>query len=433
MNNQNIEDQFKYASKLFDHSLLNNNEFTSILKLMIYFPFGLFILILRVLLIILLKILLKVIPRLKHDKYFVRLCCLTFGINAKLINSTIDSDDQNNLKIYVSNHVTCLDFYSIKYFINNLNYTNQDQMSYLRQSVNFFINLLEANESKKDGEDLYKVRANYPFLFCPERSCTNGRFGLLRFDQVPFDLVLSNFDFNVSIVPVCLKVSRPYMPLSITFSNDFLNTIFTLFAPMTVYEIEIMKKIENVANETSAVLSDRVRGLISKNLKLESTSLTSDEIKNIFVDYEAFLERTIQQQRQRNTNSNIYNNISTSQNRQISFADISRLALQIKDILPYVSFETIQRHVQQSSTLDIESVIASILDSNDQEEVRAEDESHSLLSMSSQENLNTSLKKNNSPTSSSFGHKPSEFKSFQEKKFELLNEARQRYLSKHTS
>ena len=66
------------------------------------------------------------------------------------------------------------------------------------------------------------------------------------------------------------------------------------------------------------------------------------------------------------TNVALRSTSQRSQNQQVnnsmSFSDISKLALQIKDILPHASYELIQRHIYAAPTLDIDTVLASILD-----------------------------------------------------------------------
>jgi ancient ubiquitous protein 1 len=455
--NTNIEDQFKYVSKFYDLTLINGNDITSVLKLILYFPIGLALLTVRLFLISILKLLLVLIPSLKSNSQFIQLSCYCYGIQTKFENkiesSRTNNDDSNALKIFISNHVSCLDYYSIKSIINKLNYVNSNDS--LSSLCSCLVNLFDTSIKNKQDDDFYAQKSNYPLLFFPEQYCTNGRFGLLKFDSEPFDTVLKNkSDERIVIVPVCLKLTRPFIPLSINYlnSNDLVNVLFTLFAPITIYNIEILNQIEKLPDETSDQLNDRVRNILAKNLNFELSDLDGNQINYVWNAYEKHLENLIQQQQQRqqqNINNTHLNR--KEENKDISFDDISRLALQIKDILPNVSFETIQRHVQKSSTLDIESIIASILDSNDHEIYEDENtgnnsfsnDSSSLLPTSSSSNNfqssnvgmpkltpNANMKRNNSSSSTGFNSK-SGYKSFQERKFELLNEARQRYLAKH--
>ena len=452
--NTNIEDQYKYVAKFYDLNLINGNDFTSILKLIFYFPIGLTLILLRLISLSFLKLLLILIPSLKTNLQFIQLSCFCYGIQAKLTTkseSSTSNDDSNVLKIFISNHVSCLDYYSIKSIINKLNYANSNDS--VSGSCNFLVNLFETSIKNKQDDDFYSKKSNYPLLFFPEQYCTNGRFGLLKFDSHPFDIVLSNkTDDRIVIVPICLKLTRPYIPLSINYlnSNDFINVLLTLFAPITIYNVEILNQIEKLPDETSEHMNERVRNILAKNLNFELSDLDGNQIKYVWNAYEKHLENLIRQQQQRQNQNGDNVNRRATENKDISFDDISRLALQIKDILPNVSFETIQRHVKKSATLDIESILASILDSNDHEIDDNENsgnnsfgnDSSSLLPASSssyQQSANASMtkstsspsmKRNNSSSSATLNNKGG-YKSFQERKFELLNEARQRYLAKH--
>jgi hypothetical protein len=233
-----------------------------------------------------------------------------------------------------------------------------------------------------------------------------------------------NNSIKAEIKPVCLNISRPILPFSVNYlySNDFANIFLCLFAPITVYRINILNSISKHENETSEEFAKRIQNLIASKLGIKSSDLEHEQLKQVFTNY----QRNLQHQRQARPSSI---NRARSSN-SLSFSDISRLALQIKDILPDVSFETIQRHVQQSSSVDIDTIIASILDSNEADSsINTSNQNESLqqvgTSLNSQSS-SSSLKQNTSTSSLS-----NKMKSYEEKKFDLINEARKRYLSKN--
>jgi hypothetical protein len=136
---------------------------------------------------------------------------------------------------------------------------------------------------------------------------------------------------------------------------------------------------------------------------------------------------------------------SPSSRSKMSFTDTSKLALQIKDILPNASYELIQRHIQAAPTLDIDTVLASILDD---EQLNAEEEDSASNSNNNLGDLlnsraasfaaSTSTSSNSSPlhhggtkSTSALRSATNRFKSYEERKFELLNDARRRFLSKN--
>ncbi|CAF0825988.1 unnamed protein product [Brachionus calyciflorus] len=118
----------------------------------------------------------------------------------------------------------------------------------------------------------------------------------------------------------------------------------------------------------------------------------------------------------------------SEKNHSVGVSDVCKLAMQIKDILPDVSFETIKYHINSSSTLDIDTVLASILDADSQE-------SSLLRSQSSPVTVTSSPKPVISSSKASVfeSKKPNKYKTYEERKFDLINEARKRYLSRENN
>lgn len=124
----------------------------------------------------------------------------------------------------------------------------------------------------------------------------------------------------------------------------------------------------------------------------------------------------------------------------MSFSDISKLALQIKDILPHASYDLIQRHIHAAPTLDIDTVLASILDDDGQQATSAAgtEEAPIKSSISSPVLGDHSTKQpiHSSKSAlfvgvSSQNQAKKSFRSYEERKFELLNDARRRFLLKN--
>jgi hypothetical protein len=292
---------------------------------------------------------------------------------------------------------------------------------------------------KNDREDLFRNKANYPFIFFPELMATNGSYGLLKFDLRPFE---ANFDssHNLIVQPICLNINRPVIPFSANYlySNDLINILLTLFCPLTIYDLVLLKEEARKPSESAEQFAERLRALMSSKLSLKNINQLSHS------DFSDIWNSFVREERQRlhlprtDSNSSVGSTISRNNSEsQMSFSDISKLALQIKDILPDVSFETIQQHVRLSTTLDIDTVIASILDaSSNQTHEDVSNDSSEILSRVNSAPSNLSSSFNASPpklaTSRSFkSFANSSFCSYEERKFALLNEARQRYLAKH--
>lgn len=423
----NSQSDFDCVAQFFDKKIVKT-DFLTIVKLLIYFPVGLVLVLIRSSLLVLFKFILNIFPGLKSNTYFIKIVCLLLGIHTRC-RGLEKNDITDSQIIYVSNHVTCLDYFSIKSTINNLNYFKEnssilpDGFQSSGSSFNIFssfvLNLLQP-ERLLDNFNI-RTKQNYPALFFPEKVSTNGTFGLLKFDLQAFNNESQTDDNSarskLTFKPICLKVQRTFIPFSVNYlySNDLINILISMFLPITIYELNFLPSESKKDNEAIEELTERTRNKIANELKIQCSKLGLEDLKNIWTNYNRILmNRNNNRNRNQQTNSN-----QNRPNNLMSFADISRLALQIKDILPDVSFDIIQQHIRSAPLLDIDTIIASILDSNYQENQASSIPSTSNPSSSSRAGLQeTKSSKNLS------------YLSYEEKKFNLLNEARKRYLAK---
>lgn len=407
--NPNTLSNYNFISNYFDQTLYPSN-ILSMIALLIYFPIGSLLVLIRIILIVLLSLISRLKPDLTKNKKFIRLTCFCIGIHTSLKNneskinnessSQLSSSNTNiggltNKKTLISNHISCLDFCAIKclftksgttgsYSHSNRNLNSEmPTKSYLESLFyNFF------HESRNETIEYY--------VHFPELMSTNGKYGLLKFDTKPFDTVQC-------VKPICLSVKRPGFPLAVNYmhSNNYTNIVFTLFAPVTIYELTSLKDESKIEHESGEQFAERIRALISAKLRFtQITDKSFTQFQQIWNQYQAAEEATAEASRQNTNRSNDMSDYS------MSFSDISRLALQIKEILPDVSYETIQRHIRSSPSLDIDTVIASILDST------VEPQMPVAVAQPSP------IRRNNS------------FKNYEERKFDLINEARKRYLAR---
>ena len=457
MSTNNSNESIGLILKYFDKSIYKS-DLISIIQLISYIPIGLVLVIIRLFLVLVLNVIFYLKPDLKTNSYFIRYTCICLGIHTRYISEnttpTYDANgDDKQIKVYISNHVTCLDYFSIKSVFNNSNYVDYYSKRSLvyRKNNNFlndllspmFIGLLEMPRKKNEREDLFRNKENYPFIFFPELMATNGSYGLLKFDVRPFEASFdgSNANNNLIIQPICLNINRPVIPFSANYlySNDLINILLTLFCPLTIYDLVLLKEETRKPNESAEQFAERLRALMSSKLSLKNINqLSHSDLVDTWNNF-------VREERQRLNLPRTYSNSSVgstlsrnNSENQMSFSDISKLALQIKDILPDVSFETIQSHVRSSTTLDIDTVIASILDeiSNQAASEDMGSQASEILTRvnSAPSNLTPSLSSSPPKLSASRSFKSfatSSFCSFEERKFALLNEARQRYLAKH--
>ncbi|CAF0826027.1 unnamed protein product [Brachionus calyciflorus] len=403
-NSKNPNLEFKNVSKFYDQSfiLTNSNKIISYFLFLIYFPFGLALLIIRFVLLLFLYLLSSVIPGLKSNSQFILLVSFVLGLYTKTNSLPSVKDLVNSKQIYVCNHITCFDYISIKSVINKIFLIETDD--YLN-SEEFFLSKILKNFINSKKLDSYSGQ----ILYFPELLSTNGRNELLKFN---FDLIK---DSKMDIKPICLKFTRPFLfstqfGINLIESNQLINLILFLFSPVTVCKIDfsIEKQIRK-DDENIEELAERIRNLIASKLGVKISDFNSEQLKQVW------------------TQSPRKSEIA-EKNHSVGVSDVCKLAMQIKDILPDVSFETIKYHINSSSTLDIDTVLASILDADSQE-------SSLLRSQSSPVTVTSSPKPVISSSKASVfeSKKPNKYKTYEERKFDLINEARKRYLSRENN
>ena len=425
-----IKEQYQLASQFYDANFHEKN-FVSTLTLIVYLPVGILLMLLRFIVICLLYVCVHVAPSLQNNSVFVRFVSLTLGVFSVCTYYNRQSIAKKSNKIYASNHVTCLDYVAIKCgaidtsYNENHSFNRSVNNDYSRVSM-FFTKILQQNQSVKSNK--------LNFIYFPESMATNGCHALLRFDFNLFEMP----DSSYSCVPVCVRVHRPLFAFSVNYihSNDLVNTLLSLFLPFTVYKVDFLSEQFVNENETSKQFAERVRVTIASHLKVNRSDLSHEGLRQMFLNYRQHLANE-QRQRQHEINRRGQQTASSRRRRDdsVSFADISRVAFQIKDVLPDVSFDTIKHHINVSASLDIDTLIASILDANESNSAHAAAVAYSTSSITSTPQNNQKPSTSSSSTNSSQTNAKSNTKntyiSYEERKFALLNEARQRYLSKH--
>lgn len=214
----------------------------SLIKLMVYTPLGISFVLARLVLLALLFLLLCLMPALKNSPVLVRLVCFALGIVTRVDSS--DDSKSDEPRIYVSNHITCFDYVSLKSVVSQSSYLEEELMNRnltCRRATHDIVsgNLMKLlqYDPPKDTDNVYCDGSQFPFIFFPELIATNGNYGVLKFDPKPFSLEQEGM--KVAVVPVALKATRPFVPLSLNWlgSNDLTNMVFMLFTPFTVYKV----------------------------------------------------------------------------------------------------------------------------------------------------------------------------------------------------
>ncbi|RNA35589.1 ancient ubiquitous 1 [Brachionus plicatilis] len=374
----------------YDRSfILSNNRLLSTSLFVLYLPIGLALLIIRFVLLLLLYTVATAVPSLNTNPKFINLVSLVLGIFTQTDSVTSTKDFIRSEQIFVSNHITCFDHISIKSLLNKI--YSVESADYLNKESFFLAQILKQSISAKKIDSFSKQ-----ILYFPEKLATNGTFKLLKFD---FGCIK---DSPMDIKPICLRCSRPFpfstLSVNPIESNQLINLILFLFSPVTIFKVDFsLEKQSRQSDEPIERFAQKVGQSIASKLGLNLCDFDSQDFESVW---------------------NQHQNQAEAKNDQNG-----RLALQIKQILPDVTIETIEQHIRLSSSLDIDTVMASILDSDSQESSLLRSESTPVVNQPRL--VLPSSKSNIFPT-----RKERKNISFEERKFELVNEARKRYLSR---
>ncbi len=182
---------------------------------------------------------------------------------------------------------------------------------------------------------------------------------------------------------------------------------------MTFFPEQLLKE-----NETSEQFADRVQKTIASGLDLVCSNIDRESIRQMWSDY----ERNIQEQEERERNSEEQRRRQVTQTRRdVNFADASRVTLQVQNVLPHISYETVREHMSMTSSNDVDTILTSILDAG----VSLEEPTERLST------IKVAVRETSSNQPVLKTPEKGKFISYETRKFNLLNDARKRYLAKN--
>jgi len=379
------------------------------LLLMAYFPIGIALMVLRVLISFQYLVLLAVLPKgFFLRQIIMRIYLFLVGI---LVTSDGKLNKKDNVHLVISNYISYLDSIAIEAVFPTQRLGKQINLP------NLFKWLLGFIEDDTSCIGLEAFDYEYPMSIFPEEGTTNGRVGLLKFQKSFFSKT------GLIVQPLVISSYRPrFFPVNIhclnsSFWSDFL---WTLFFPCTKFHISYLvdreMPNEDVDEENSTdKFIKKLESDIANMLSIEATVFTakdkSDYIKRL--EYERQMkEQTVVKPKivSRETN-----------NKYIE------MAKQVKLVLPQVPMSIVESEIKRTKNVD--RTISNFLDGsikfNPLSEEEQQKEKEILLN-----------KKKDSPkrtVNSQFSGMSSKDRhlSFQEKKELMIQEARTKYLELH--
>uniref|UniRef100_A0A674D4M7 Lipid droplet-regulating VLDL assembly factor AUP1 n=1 Tax=Salmo trutta TaxID=8032 RepID=A0A674D4M7_SALTR len=192
-----------------------------------------------------------------------------------------------------------------------------------------------------------------PLLLFPEEDTTNGRAGLLKFSSWPFSL-------TDSIQPVALQVKRPFLALSTPDSFWLTELLWTFFVPCTVYHVRWLPPVSRQDEESLQEFANKIQGLLATELGVVSTQITkADKAEHV--------------KRKRHVAPHTTTSNLGARPRPMGFMvrssgveelRISRMAQQVKEVLPDIPLGVITRDLVQTNCVD--TTITNLLESTEE-------------------------------------------------------------------
>lgn len=405
METRGIEDMFDF--RRFPKDPL------ALLLLLIYFPVGVCLTLIRIFIGVHIFLVSCALPESFVRRFIVRIMCSVLGMHVRQKNPR--SRDKNT-KLYICNHVTEFDHN----IINLLTSCNTPQ---LEGSTGFvcwargFMEIHQASGRAAVGESLRRYCSTEdtpPLLLFPEEDTTNGRAGLLKFISWPFSL-------TEPIQPVALRVSRPFIALSIPESSWLVELMWTFFVPFTVYYVSWLPPVSRQDGESSQEFADKVQELLASELGLVSTKITKADKAEHIKRKRHIVPQTTTSVRPASIGLGFIQSLGTDDRR------ISKMAQQVKDVLPHVPLNVITKDLAKTNCVD--TTITNLLENKEEATMEASGTSTFSSTLSSNSSSSVSTIK---PAAKAFGKSPVDrHLSLQERKEALYSFARRRYIEKH--
>ncbi|XP_070959545.1 lipid droplet-regulating VLDL assembly factor AUP1-like [Oncorhynchus clarkii lewisi] len=406
--------------QMFDFQRLPNDGLVLLLVLL-YSPVGLCLMLLRLFVGAHVFLVSCALPDSLARRFIVRIMFSVLGMHVRQ-NSPRSRD--KSTKLYICNHVTQFDH-------NIVNLLTSCNTPMLEDSAGFvcwargFMELGAISGQDEMEESLRRYCSSpktLPLLLFPEEDTTNGRAGLLKFSSWPFSM-------TDSIQPVALQVKRPFVALSTPDSFWLTELLWTFFVPCTVYHVRWLPSVSRQDEESLQEFANKVQELLATELSVVSTQITKADKAEHIKRKRHIAPRT--------TTSNVGARprpvplgfmIRSSGVEELR---ISRMAQQVKEVLPDIPLGIITRDLVQTNCVD--TTITNLLESTEVFPVEVTGGATSApgpawrpLSSSAAPALTIK------PAAKSFGKSPVDrHMSLQERKEALYEFARRRYIEKH--
>ncbi|CAH1638896.1 unnamed protein product [Spodoptera littoralis] len=363
--------------------LMNDERFSgdSVLHFLLYLPFGILLLTFRVFLALVLWVASIILPNKSAVRQMLStLACWTFGVYVKL-KGTRDP----RCSVLVANYVSCLDSLAASHVLGTISLRKWKVPPFFASTLGI------KNAAQFVRKQHFAESPSKPVLLQPEGGPTNGK-GLLKFSEWPFPV-------GNKVQPVAISVERMFTNVCVHGAGEgvfpWSDALWFLWSPLTVYTLRLLAPLP--PQHDDAALAVNAADAIADALKIEKTEFKWEELCR-------GRRRVVR--------------------RQVP-PDVSRLARQVKEVLPRVPINDILRDLASTRSVDvtITNFLEGVTPYTPEPEPAAEP----------QASTSQAQPRYVIPTPTGVFPKSAKERqlSFQERKAQMIAEARKRYIEKN--
>ncbi|XP_013188416.2 lipid droplet-regulating VLDL assembly factor AUP1 isoform X2 [Amyelois transitella] len=290
--------------------LINDERFSgdNVFQFLLYLPFGILILALRIVLALILWVASIILPKKSAvGQVLSTLACWTFGVYVKLKGSK-----DPRCSVMVANYVSCLDSLATAHVLGTISLRKWKVPPFFASTLGI------KNAAQFVRKEHFAESPSRPVLLQPEGGPTNGK-GVLKFTDWPFQI-------GNRVQPVSIKVERMYTNVTVHRGDSrsrfpWGDAFWFLCSPLTVFSLQLLPALER-GDDDDATFAQRLRESIAESLGVESSEYRWEQL-------------------------------NSRPTRRSPPRELQRLAAQVKDVLPSVPLQDIIRDLSVTRSVDV--------------------------------------------------------------------------------
>ncbi|XP_047534917.1 lipid droplet-regulating VLDL assembly factor AUP1-like [Vanessa atalanta] len=364
--------------------LTNDERFSgdNVLQFLLYLPLGLVLMAFRIVLALILWIAAIILPNKSAVRQLLStLACWTFGVYVK-----VKGNKDPRCSVLVANYVSCLDSLAAAHTLGTISLRKWKVPPFFASTLGI------KNAAQFVRKQHFTESPSKPVLLQPEGGPTNGK-GLLKFNDWSFPI-------GNRVQPIAITVERPFTNVTVHRPNDKIDVfpwwdaLWFLWTPCSVYTLRALPALDR-KDDNDQEFVDRMRQAIADALQVEATPWSLCEVS-----------------RARRTPA-------------VARRAPPPAARRVQEVLPRVPLADIVRDLEKTRSVDV--TITNFLEGITPYTPIPEP------AVEPQPSTSQAPPKYVSPAPTGVFSKSAKERqmSFQEKKAQMIAEARQRYIEKH--